>query len=176
MKAVPERPRRNMSNKIENLNNKIHGRMTLKVESADGQLIDVRRANNIVLRKGAGIIASLFTGAAGSKPIDHIQVGFAREAATAELTALTPPANDIPAAALRSVLQPGSFKIETDKPRNIQVSVVAVFQPTLDLENVTEAGLLADDELYNQVVFEPVTMRVGQNVTFFWEIDFPFGH
>lgn len=164
-----------MSYRSKNSDNRIHGRLTLTVESANSELLEVRHASNMVLRKGAQIIASLFAGAPGSKPIDQIQVGFAREAATAELTALTPPANDIPAAALRSVLTADSFKIVTDKPRNIQVSVSAVFQPTVDLENVTEAGLLADNELYNQVVFEPVTMRAGQNVTFFWEIDFPFG-
>ena len=50
------------------------------------------------------------------------------------------------------------------------------FQPTVELTGVTEAGLLAGDKLYNQVVFEPVTLRPGQDVTFFWEIDFPFGH
>ena len=52
----------------------------------------------------------------------------------------------------------------------------APFKPTVDLTDVSEAGLLAGDVLYNQVVFEPVTLRPGQNVTFFWEINFPFGH
>jgi hypothetical protein len=26
------------------------------------------------------------------------------------------------------------------------------------------------------VVFEPVTLRVGQDITFFWEVDLPYGH
>ena len=47
--------------------------------------------------------------------------------------------------------------------------------PVVNLPDVTEAGLLAGEELYNQVVFEPVTMQASQNITFFWEIDFPFG-
>lgn len=130
----------------------------------------------MVLRKGAGIIAGLFAGAGGSKPINSVQVGFGKEAGTAELTSLTPPEGSVPAAALRSALTPDSFKIVTDKPDNIQVSVTAVFQPVVDLTDVSEAALSADDDLYNQVVFEPVNMKAGENITFFWEIDFPFGH
>ena len=51
-----------------------------------------------------------------------------------------------------------------------------VFKPTVELVDVTEAGLRAGEKLYNQVVFEPVTLRPGQDITLFWEIDFPFGH
>ena len=64
----------------------------------------------------------------------------------------------------------------TDRPDVVQVVVSSVFHPTVVLQDVTEAGLMAGDRLYNQVVFEPVTLRPGQDVTFFWEIDFPFGH
>jgi hypothetical protein len=157
-------------------NNQIQGRLTLKVRSAENEVLARREGENMVLRKGAGIIAKLFAGIAGSKPINQVQVGFAKEAATAELTALTPPEGNIPVSALRSPLSPDSFQIATDKSASIQVFVTAIFKPGLDLQDVTEAGLLADEELYNQVVFEPVTMRAGQNITFFWEIDFPFGH
>lgn len=165
-----------MTDRKQNSDNRILGRLTLTVRSPDDEVVAIRRASNIVLRNGAGLIARLFTGAPGSKPINQIQVGFATEAATAELKALTPPSGDIPAAALRSVLAPTDFQIATDKPGTIQVSVAAVFKPVLKLEDVSEAGLLSDTELYNQVVFEPVTMLAGQNITFFWEIDFPFGH
>jgi hypothetical protein len=30
--------------------------------------------------------------------------------------------------------------------------------------------------LYNQVVFDPVDLHLGQDVTFYWEVDFPFDH
>jgi len=153
------------------------GRLQLSVSSTSGVLIAERRARNIVLRQGAAMIASLFSGAAGATPINTIQVGFAQEAATAELTALTPPPADpvIAPAALRSRLAATDFKVVGDRPDSIQVLVASVFKPTVELANVTEAGLLAGDKLYNQVVFEPVTLRPGQDVTFFWEIDFPFG-
>jgi hypothetical protein len=150
--------------------------MHLRVQSREGVLMSERRATNIVLRQGAAIIARLFSGAAGSQPINQIQVGFAKEAATTELTALTPSEANLPLAALRSPVSAGDFRVVTDRAGFIQVAISAVFRPTIDLQDVTEAGLLAGEQLYNQVVFEPVTLRVGQDVTFFWEVDFPFGH
>jgi hypothetical protein len=152
------------------------GRLRLTVREPDGALAAERQVRNIVLRRGAEIIAGLFSGAAGSGPIDRVQVGFADQGATPDLTALTPPEEAVPAAALRSAIGPESFKITAGRPGSVQVSIEATFHPTVDLKGVTEAGLLAGDRLYNQVVFEPVDLRVGQDVTFFWEVDFPFGH
>jgi hypothetical protein len=142
-----------------------------------GTLIIERRARNIVLRQGAAIIAGLFSGASGSSPINQVQVGFAMEGATVETTTLTPPPDaSIPKEALVSLVTPANFQIVGDRPDAVQVLIASVFKPTVELKDVTEAGLLAGDKLYNQVVFEPVTLRPGQDVTFFWEIDFPFGH
>jgi hypothetical protein len=157
------------------MHTRIHGRLTLSVLSPEGCIIARRCASNLVLRKGAGIIANLFAGVPGSVPINQIQVGFGTDTGSPELTALTPPAGGIPIASVRSPLTPAAFQIATDKPGSIQVSVTAVFKPAIDLPDVTEAGLLAGEVLYNQVVFEPITMRAGQSITFFWEIDFPFG-
>ena len=78
--------------------------------------------------------------------------------------------------ALQSKVDPNDFIIASDQPGTIRVSVNALFKPTVELKDVSEAGLLAGEVLYNQVVFEPVTLRPGQDVTFFWEINFPFGH
>ncbi|MDB6062014.1 MAG: hypothetical protein JWM78_2117 [Verrucomicrobiaceae bacterium] len=152
------------------------GRLHLCVR-AGGVLIAERRTRNIVLRQGASIIANLFAGQAGAFAINNVQVGFAQDGATAETTALVPPDDTtIPASALISAIAPTDFSIVTDKPNSVQVLIASVFRPTQELINVTEAGLLAGDKLYNQVVFEPVTLRPGQDVTLFWEIDFPFGH
>ena len=143
-----------------------------------GALLAERRATNMVLRGGATLIADLFAGNAAGKPIDTIGVGFATDPGNAELTALTPPpaTANIPPAALVTTLTAGSFQIVTDQANAVQVKIAAVFKPTQDLEAVSEAGILAGTALYNQVIFEPVTLRVGQDVTFFWQIDFPFGH
>lgn len=153
------------------------GRLHIRVCDRDGALLAERRTRNIVLRQGAGIIASLFAGQAGALPINTVKVGFAQEGATAETTALVPPAdNTIPATALISPIAPTDFTVVSDGTASVQVRIASVFRPSVELVDVTEAGLMAGETLYNQVVFEPVTLRPGQDVTLFWEIDFPFGH
>jgi hypothetical protein len=149
--------------------------MHLLVRTAGGQLIAERRANNIVLRQGAEIVAKLFSGQA-NQPINQIQVGFARESADAETVTLKPSPDGVELQKLRSPIAADKFKVQTDKPGIIRVNIASVFQPTVELKNVSEAGLLAGEQLYNQVVFEPITLQVGQDITFFWDIEFPFGH
>lgn len=156
---------------------KAKGRLRLLVRAADGSVVAERRADNTVLRQGALIVARLFAGQAGSGPIDAVGVGFGPDAADVEATALTPPpGGGIDAAALRAALAPDSFTIAADGARAVIVSVAARFKPSVELRAVTEAGLLAGDRLYNQVVFEPVTLRPEQEVTFFWDVELPFGH
>jgi hypothetical protein len=153
------------------------GRLRLSVRDRDGR-VQTRHATNLVLQSGAQVVAALFAGAAGAAPIDRVGVGFGQAGADVDATALTPPADGaIPAAALTTAVASSDFAITTDADaRLVRVSVAPVFKPTVELPDVTEAGLLAGERLYNQVVFEPVTLHVGQDVTFFWEIDFPFGH
>ena len=152
------------------------GRLTLVVSSQEGVPVACRRARNTVLRNGAGLIAKLFAGAPNTLAVNQVRVGFAREAASSEITALTAPEGNITAAQLSSAIDPEDFTIITNQPNAVKVVVNATFKPTIELQDVSEAGLMAGDVLYNQVVFEPVTFRPGQDVTFFWEIDFPFGH
>jgi hypothetical protein len=150
--------------------------MRLEVRMGGGPLVAERRATNIVLRQGAALVANLFAGTPDTQPINQIRVGFGTEAADTEVTSLTPPPGDVPAEALRSPIAPADFAIITDRPTMIQVVVTSLFRPTVELADVSEAGLVAGDRLYNQVVFDPITLRVGQDISFFWEIDFPFGH
>lgn len=153
------------------------GRLHLSVRDGNGVLIAERRTRNIVLRQGAAIVAGLFAGQADAGAINNVQVGFAKEGATADTMALVPPDDaGIPAAALSSTIAPADFTLVTDQANGVQVLVSSVFKPTLELVDVTEAGLRAGEKLYNQVVFEPVTLRPGQDITLFWEIDFLFGH
>lgn len=152
------------------------GRLTLTVRSPDGSVVTNREARNIVLRGGAELIARRFAGVEGTGPVDRVRIGFGREAATADTAALTAPADTaVPASALETALPASAFTIASDRPGIVSVSVSAVFTPSVDLVDVTEAALASADRLYNQVVFEPVQLRTGQNVTFFWQIEFPFG-
>lgn len=133
-----------------------------------------REAGNLVTRGGGGIVARRLFGA-DTAPVNRLALGFARTSADPDATALTPPDTELPADALTTALPPEALTFVTDLDGIVRVSVAAEFTPDTDLEGVTEAGLFADDTLYNQVVFEPVTLRTGQRVTFFWDIDIPFG-
>lgn len=156
---------------------RLRGRMELQVRSSDGRLVAVRRSTNVVLRRGAEIVGRLFAGVEGAGPVDRLAVGFGREAADAEATALVPPpGGGVDPEALVGEVAPDDFTFVTDSPGFVRLSVASVFRPTVDLTGVSEAGLMTGEDLYNQVVFEPVDLSVGQDVTFFWDIDFPFGH
>ena len=154
---------------------RIRGRMRLEVREG-AVLVATRTASNVVLRGGAELVARRLGGLDAS-PLSAVLVGFGTEAADLGATALTPPSDpNIPASALSSPVTPDDVTVVTDRVDAVVVNLATVFHPTAPLEGVTEAGLQGGDRLYNQVVFEPVTLRVGQDVTFFWEIDFPFGH
>jgi hypothetical protein len=155
----------------------VRGRLRLEVRAPGGRVVARRRTTNVVLRGGAELVARRLGGLDAS-PISTVAVGFGTESADLGATALTPPpaGSGIPAAALTSPVQPTDVTVQTDRLDVVVVSLATVFHPTVELPDVTEAGLLGGERLYNQVVFEPVTLKVDQNVTFFWEIDFPFGH
>ena len=153
------------------------GRLWLRVAER-GRTIAERRVHNRVLRAGAGLIAGLVAGSAGFGKIDAVGIGFATEPGGADLAALTAPdpALAIAPESLRSALAEEAFTIAGDGENAVRLEIAALFRPAQELAGVTEAGLLAGARLYNQVLFEPVTLRPGQDVTFFWQIDFPFGH
>lgn len=155
---------------------RIRGRLRMGVRAADGHLLACRESANVVLRGGAELVARRLGGLDAS-PITAVVVGFGTEAADLGATTLTASTNpQIPASALISPVQPSDVTIDAGRVDAVLVSLATVFHPTVELAGVSEAGLMGGDRLYNQVVFEPVTLRVGQDVTFFWEIDFPFGH
>ena len=149
-------------------------RLHLSVRS-HGRLVAVRIASNIVVRGGAELVALRFAGL-DCAPIDHVRVGFGREVLDPEATTLTPPEGPIDVSALSSPIAPADFQVAADRPGIVVVSLASTFHPTADLPDVSEAGLFGGDRLYNQVVFEPVRLQVGHDVTFFWQIQFPFGH
>jgi hypothetical protein len=150
--------------------------LRLDVRAPDGRLLARRTGRNAVLRGGAELVARRLSGL-DAEPIGAVTVGFGTESADAGASALTrPPDGSIPAAALSTPVTPDAVTVTLDQPDAVLLSLATVFHPTVTLPDVTEAGLLAGGRLYNQVVFEPVTLQVGQDVTFFWQIDFPFGH
>jgi len=149
----------------------------LTVRTPDGAVVAQRKARNMVLRSGATRVAELLAGIEDTPPIDTIGVGFAVDPGGPDLGALTlPPAeSEIEPTALRTALTGDGFEIDTETALMVRLNITATFRPTIELPDVSEAGLLSGDTLYNQVIFEPVTMALGQDITFFWQIDFPYG-
>lgn len=131
-----------------------------------------RRATNSVLAGGADLVARLFAGQV-STPIDRINVGFGLDPLGPTAAALRPGRAD--PSTLTGPVAPADFTVTTGDGA-VRVSITATFTPTVALDGVTEAGLGAAGVLYNQVLFDPVRLEAGQAVSFFWDIDFPFGH
>jgi hypothetical protein len=150
------------------------GRLTLTMHAPDGRLVARRETRNLVVKGGAQLIASLFAGAAAT-PINRVRIGFGKATADVTSTALTAPQPPIAAASLEAPLVKENFTIDTTGQSSVTVRISAPFTPNADIAGVTEAGLFAGQVLYNQVVFEPITMSAGHVITFFWQIDFPFG-
>ncbi len=149
--------------------------MRMTVRAPRGAVLAQREAYNQVLRNGAKVVAQLFSGKS-TQAINRIQLGFATEEAAADAVALTQANPPLAVSALSSPVAPGAFTIDTTPSSFVRVAVNALFVPSVALDKVSEAGLFAGDDLYNQVVFEPISLEPGQNITFFWEIQFPFGH
>jgi hypothetical protein len=151
------------------------GRLTLTIETPDGRLVARREARNLVVKGGAQIIAGLFSGK-GKTAIDNVRIGFGKATADVSSTALTAPPQAIDAAHLRAPLTGDDFTVDASSPTSVTVRITAPFSPQEDkIEGVSEAGLFAGDTLYNQVVFEPITLVRDHVITFFWQVDFPFG-
>ena len=133
-----------------------------------------RTAENMVVRGGARLVAGRLIGE-DIPPIDTLRLGFAREAGDPEIAALTPPDPPLDDELLSAPVAPDSFAVTEDLDGLVRISVAAEFEPGESLSGVSEAGLFAGDRLYNHVLFEPVDLTAGQRVTFFWDIDIPFG-
>jgi hypothetical protein len=145
----------------------IRGRLHLATATGDE-----RQVANSVLSGGAELVARLFAGQAAT-PINRVNVGFGGDPlGPADIALRT---NGVDPAVLRGSVAPGDATVAAVDDV-VRVSITATFTPTVALDGVTEAGLSADDALYNQVLFDPVNLEAGQAVSFFWEIDFPFGH
>src|SRR5215211_5559 len=121
----------------------------LRLVTATG---DERRVPNSVLSGGATLVAGLFAGQV-TTPINRINVGFGTDPLGAADTALRPGSTD--PAELRGPIAPGDATVAVVDDV-VRVSITATFTPTVALDGVTEAGLSADDALYNQVLFDPV--------------------
>jgi len=106
------------------------GKVAFIVLSPEGLPVAYRQARNIVLRNGAGLIAKLFAGAPNAVAVNQVRVGFATEAASTDVTSLTPPPGNITPEQLSTAIEPQDFTIITDQANAVKVTVSATFKPT----------------------------------------------
>ncbi len=158
--------------------------LRIELKSATGETLEIRHAHNAVMRSGAELIASLFTGQGA--PITHMGVGtsaspetdaFATEQLTNDASdGGTPLGGDTEAPLpVDSFLPP-----EIDEVRRVvRVRLRGTLPPSAAIGVVREAGLISrtDDRavLYNRVTFAPISKGDDHELTLFWEVTFPYG-
>lgn len=157
--------------------------LQLDLRDAAGRLVSRRRAHNAVMRQGAVLVASAFTGQAGG--ITHMGVGTSdAESDSVTVTALTNAAEGgAPAltGATEVQLPGGTFgaPLVDEVRRVVKVRFHATLPDAAAVGTVREAGLLSrgtgDPVLYNRVIFAPVQKSDDHELTLFWEVAFPYG-
>jgi hypothetical protein len=158
----------------------MRARMHLELTDSSGAVHAVRDARNSVMRDGAMLVARLFAGADGSKPITHITVGTSDAQETDAFTTVAL-ANDPPlTGATDAEIPAAAFTVTTDPDRRLAVVRVRGTLPDSAARGtIREAGLMsrtgATAVLYNRVTFAPVTKAGDHELTLFWEITFPYG-
>lgn len=160
------------------------GRLLLTIHDADGTLVAERRTKNRVLQGGAKLIAELFSSKRKTS-IDKVRFGFGTDPLPPEGTELRKRFvdtgrfvgmfMDLSGPLPEQALAEEDFSEPEIGPNAVTVRIRVRFKPAGDIPDVSEAGLYAGEELYNHVLFEPIDMAAGQDVTFFWKIDFPYG-
>jgi hypothetical protein len=174
--------------------NRIIGRMRLDLISPGGGIAARRRATNSVMQGGAELIADLFRGSAAT-PVNGMAVGTSSEPPAPPFTtsALTTTHGDgtlaldrfavpLAANAMSVEVLPDLFKVRVRVRAVIPADAANSPDPQVASVEIGEAalGVLAADglslaRLYNRVVFEPVAKTRDQELTLYWDIDFPFG-
>jgi hypothetical protein len=172
----------------------IEGRLWLTVRSTGGVVCARRFACNTVMRSGAELLADLISGKV-TTPFNGVAVGLDPTPAsppyeTASLTltaldgtqALAHSASPLmPANITKEVLQK-DLKVRLSISSTIGVDRAVSPDASVDRVMIGEAalGIIADggetlSVIYNRVTFEPVPKTRGNELSLFWEVDFPYG-
>lgn len=157
-------------------NNDMRGRLTLRLTDAGGRVVHETRCANRIVTAGRQLVAELFTGQ-GATPISHIAVGTDGTAAADAQTGLS--AERAPRKAISTVeLAELVEKAGTpDEVHRVRVALTAVFDfgEANGAAPLREAGIFntADGgDMYNRVVFEPVTKTDAFKLTLLWDVVF----
>ena len=155
----------------------------LELRSGDGGLCEVRHARNSVMKGGAQLLASLFSGGT-TTGITHMGVGTSGAAQDAKFATETLAVNvdspDDVSGDTEAPIAPADFKVAIDETRRVvTVKVYATLPKEAAIGTLREAGLVAKNGgksvLYNRVTFAPITKSDDHELTMFWEVTFPYG-
>lgn len=148
------------------------------LSDSSGNQLDERRATNTVMRSGAQLLADLFAGT--GSPITHMAVGTSdsapddveRSELANDATGDDPPLEG----ETRAAIAADAFSAEVIPERRVvQVRVRGTLPADAAIGRIREAGLVANDALYNRVIFAPIDKQDDHELTLFWEVEFPFG-
>jgi hypothetical protein len=160
----------------------MRGRLRLELRDRDGALVDLRVEENAVMRSGAELLASLFSGRGTG--ITHMGVGVSDDPETNyATTALTNPPEGDPdrlEGGTEAAIPAEAFVQATDEVnRVVRVRVRGSLPNAAAVGVVREAGLLSREgqevRLYNRVTFAPIRKEADHELTMFWEMSFPYG-
>lgn len=147
------------------------GRLTLKLQTLDGAIVEEKTIDNMIVNPGRRLVANLFSGQGGAKPIRSIAVG----------------TNDTPTSPgqtnlFGTVISKTISKIVVQEPNNdrvnVQVSIdLGANEPTIPAGQTAvelkEAGIFNEDGImYNRVTFPVVSKTADFKLTLVWEIIF----
>jgi hypothetical protein len=151
----------------------------LELRNDAGEIVDVRRVKNSVMRSGAELLANLFAGQ-GTKGITHMGVGISGEAEEGtfvrEALTTTGDAPDALTGGSETPIAATDFAVKADAERRlIVVQVRATLPKSAAIGTLREAALLSEATLYNRVTFAPIRKQDDHELTMFWEVTFPYG-
>lgn len=162
----------------------IKGRLTLQKCNAAGEVFEEIKVNNSIVLTGRDLVAKLFAGVKGAKPVSHVAVG--KGDATANVESMT----GLQAELFRKKLQALDATSLADTKVDSKSRKIMTLKAELDFQEpppnadgkphlLTEAGLFnaadptdANGVMYNRVVFPSISKTTDFKLTLIWEIIF----
>lgn len=162
----------------------IKGRLTLQKRNASGEVFEEIKAPNSIVLTGRDLVAKLFAGVSGARPVSHVAVG--KGDATNDVESM----DGLQAELFRKKLQPLEPTSLADTKLDDKTRKIITLKAELDFQEpppnadgkphlLTEAGLFnsadASDTsgvMYNRVVFPSISKTSDFKLTLIWEIIF----
>ncbi len=148
----------------------IKGRLTIRMVDNSGKTVEEKTVNNMIVTSGRELIANLFSGQGGAKPVSHVAIGSNGDATVPGQIALN---------AQLFIKTIGSMIAESTIDDRVRVLLSADLEanepPLADGESagIQEAGIFnSDGKMYNRVFFPAVNKTKDFKLTLFWEIIF----